>query len=53
MPNKAKATLLYMPLYLIDATLLLSNHGTTNKIATADPMTISPPNLSGTALNIA
>ena len=37
----------------IDATLLLSNHGTTNKIATADPITINPPNLSGTALNIA
>ena len=33
--NKTIAILLNIPLYLIDATLLLSNQGTTNSIATA------------------
>ena len=41
-----------MPLYLIEATLLLSNHGTIKKIATAAAITINPPKGSGTALSI-
>ena len=51
-PNKVIAILLYMPLYLIDATLLLSSYGTIKNIATAAAITIKPPNGSGIALNI-
>ena len=47
------AILLSIPLYLIEAALLLSSHGTTNRIAIAAPITTRPPSLSGTALNIA
>ena len=46
------AILLIRPLYLIERTGLLSSHGRINKIATAAAITIKPPNLSGTALNI-
>ena len=51
--NIVIAILLRMPLYLMEAALLLSSHGTTNNIAIADPNTTNHPNLSGTALNIA
>ena len=51
-PNNVIAILLYIPLYLIDATLLLSNQGTMKNIATAAAITIKPPNGSGIALNI-
>ena len=50
--NKTIAILLKIPLYLIDATLLLSYQGTSNSIATAAAITISPPNGSGIALSI-
>ena len=51
--NMVIAILLSMPLYLIEAALLLSSHGTTNKMAIAAPITTRPPSLSGTALNMA
>ena len=51
--NIVIAILLRIPLYLMDAALLLSSHGTTNNMAIAAPMTTRPPSLSGTALNIA
>ena len=38
--NTVIAILLSIPLYLIDAALLLSNHGTTNSIAIAAPFKI-------------
>ena len=50
--NLTIAILLKMPLYLIDAILLLSSHGTINIIATAAAITINPPKGSGTALSI-
>ena len=50
--NIVMAILLRTPLYLIDAALLLSSHGTTNNIAIAAPITTKPPSLSGTARNL-
>ena len=51
-PNNVIAILLYIPLYLIDATLLQSSQGTIKNIATAAAITISPPRGSGIALSI-
>ena len=47
--NTVIAILLSVPLYLIEAALLLSSHGTTNSMAIAAPITTRPPSLSGTA----
>ena len=51
--NMVIAILLNIPFYRIEAALLLSNHGTTNRMAIAAPITTKPPSLSGTALSIA
>ena len=40
--NIVIAILLRIPLYLMDAALLLSSHGTTNSMAIAAPMTTRP-----------